>query len=467
MSYEAFAYYYDSLMDQNFYNDYIQFINEHVKDYQTVLELGCGTGEIAIRLAHLGKQVCATDISKDMLEVAKYKCIDFKVDVMLSRIDMCDFAVDSQLDLILCLCDSLNYVIDLKNVKQVFENTYNALKKGGSFIFDIDSMYKMETILKDYDEENDEDDFYFHWHVDRISKGYVKHSVEIIDKVENDRVYEEHYQKTYDVETYIELLEKIGFKNIKLYSVFLNMILNVKELYLYVKRGDFMIGIIGAMEEEVKALLDKTEDIHENKILDCVFYEGKIDNKQVVILQGGIGKVNSAICVTLLLTNYDIDYVINIGSAGGLKDYQNVGDVVISSYVSYHDVDLTAFGRPMGELPELPVFIPADENLVNKAKDILHKMNIHENVGLIVSGDQFIAQEGQVSKIKKDFPNALCSEMEASAIGHTCYKFGVPFIITRSLSDVYGHGESSMQFDEYLKIASDNSAKLCVELVKA
>ena len=69
--------------------------------------------------------------------------------------------------------------------------------------------------------------------------------------------------------------------------------------------------------------------------------------------------------------------------------------------------------------------------------------------------------------IKKDFPNALCSEMEASAVGHTCYKFGVPFIITRSLSDVYGHGESSMQFDEYLKIASENSAKLCVELVKA
>ena len=57
--------------------------------------------------------------------------------------------------------------------------------------------------------------------------------------------------------------------------------------------------------------------------------------------------------------------------------------------------------------------------------------------------------------------------MEASAIGHTCYKFGVPFIITRSLSDVYGHGESSIQFDEYLKIASENSAKLCVELVKA
>ena len=121
----------------------------------------------------------------------------------------------------------------------------------------------------------------------------------------------------------------------------------------------------------------------------------------------------------------------------------------------------------MGELPDFLYSFLQMKIWLIKQKDILHKMNIHENVGLIVSGDQFIAQEGQVSKIKKDFPNALCSEMEASAIGHTCYKFGVPFIITRSLSDVYGHGESSMQFDEYLKIASENSAKLCVELVKA
>lgn len=228
-----------------------------------------------------------------------------------------------------------------------------------------------------------------------------------------------------------------------------------------------MIGIIGAMEEEVKALLNKTEDIHENKILDCLFYEGKIADKEVVILQGGIGKVNSAICVTLLLTNYNIDYVINIGSAGGLKDSQNVGDVVISSHVAYHDVDLSAFGRPMGQLPDIPTLIPANENLINKSKAILQKMDVKENVGLIVSGDQFISREEQVSKIKKDFPMALCSEMEAASVGHTCYKFKVPFIITRSLSDVYGHGESSMQFDEYLKIASENSAKLCVELVKA
>ena len=243
------------------------------------------------------------------------------------------------------------------------------------------------------------------------------------------------------------------------------MVLNVKELYLYVKRGDFMIGIIGAMEEEVKALLDKTEDIHENKILDCVFYEGKIDNKQVVILQGGIGKVNSAICVTLLLTNYDIEYVINIGSAGGLKDYQNVGDVVISSHVSYHDVDLTAFGRPMGELPELPVFIPADENLVNKAKDILHKMNIHENVGLIVSGDQFIAGGAVAERIKENFGNVSAVEMEGAAMAQTAYLNEIPYVVLRAISDK-ADGSADLSYEEFLPIAAKNASSMVEEFVK-
>ena len=128
-----------------------------------------------------------------------------------------------------------------------------------------------------------------------------------------------------------------------------------------------MIGIIGAMQEEVSALLNKAEITKENKLLDTVFYEGVIEGKEVVILQGGIGKVNSAICVSLLLTNYDIDYVINIGSAGGLKQEQNVGDVVVSNAVAYHDVDLSAFARPQGELPDLPRFISADKRLVKKA----------------------------------------------------------------------------------------------------
>lgn len=227
-----------------------------------------------------------------------------------------------------------------------------------------------------------------------------------------------------------------------------------------------MIGIIGAMKEEVDALLAKAQINNISKQLDYTFYEGTIGQKEVVILQGGIGKVNTAICVTLLLTRYEIEYVINIGSAGGLQSDENVGDVVISSHVAYHDLDLSAFGRKIGELPDMPYMIPADENLVQRAKNILNKLNIRENVGLIVSGDQFVGTQQQVDIIKNHFPDALCSEMEAAAVGHVCYQFNTPFIITRSLSDVFGKGNSSVQFDEYLKIASENSAQLCVELIQ-
>lgn len=228
-----------------------------------------------------------------------------------------------------------------------------------------------------------------------------------------------------------------------------------------------MIGIIGAMQEEVAAIKDFLE-IHEEKtILDCTFYQGTMANKEVVLLQGGIGKVNAAICTTLLLTNFPIDYVINIGSAGGLSLNQEVGDIIISNEVCQHDFDITAFpNRIIGEVPGLPARVPANKDLIATAKNILKELNQRCETGLIVSGDQFIAKEAQVDTIKKNFSDAKCAEMEAAAVGQTCYKFNVPFIITRSLSDVYGKGDSSIQFDEYLKKAASTSAEFCFTLVK-
>lgn len=113
MSYENFAYYYDSLMDEQFYLDYYNFINEYA-DFKSILELGCGTGEIAIRLAKDNKEIYATDLSKDMLEVARLKALDANVNLMLGRVDMTDFKTDKAVDLILCLCDSINYVLSKK-----------------------------------------------------------------------------------------------------------------------------------------------------------------------------------------------------------------------------------------------------------------------------------------------------------------------------------------------------------------
>lgn len=237
MSYEAFAYYYDSLMDPEFYQDYIQFINEHA-DFHSVLELGCGTGEIAIRLAKRNKEVFATDLSQDMLEVARMKAIKNQVDLMLGRIDMCDFTVDRQLDLVLCLCDSLNYVIDNEKVKQTFKNVFYALRDEGTFIFDIDSIYKMEIILKDYLEENDEPDFYFKWAVKKLDYGKVVHHVEIIDKVENEHVDEKHIQKTLEVHEYIKMLNDVGFNDVQLYSDFADYKENCERIIFVCKKGE-------------------------------------------------------------------------------------------------------------------------------------------------------------------------------------------------------------------------------------
>ena len=219
MSYENFAYYYDSLMDPTFYDDYENFIIKHC-EFEDVLELGCGTGEIAIRLSKRDKAVYATDLSDDMLEVARVKSMNENVTLMLKRVDMTDFSVNQGVDLILCLCDSINYVLDINDVLKTFHNVYQSLEDDGCFIFDIDSLYKTDILLNDYLEEENDVDFSFYWKVDLIESGYVHHTVKIEDKEENDYVEEEHYQKTYHHTVYLDLLKKAGFHDIELYSDF-------------------------------------------------------------------------------------------------------------------------------------------------------------------------------------------------------------------------------------------------------
>ena len=228
-----------------------------------------------------------------------------------------------------------------------------------------------------------------------------------------------------------------------------------------------MIAIVGAMEEEVAALKPYIENQTTTTLFDKPVVIGTIAAKDVILLQGGIGKVNTAICVTLLFEKYpNIEYLINIGSAGGLNLDQNVGDVIIGSQVIHHDVDVRAFNYPLGQVPQSPLAFEADRELVEKTKQVLADENIQAKVGLIVSGDQFIFEQNQVDHIQNHFAAALCAEMEAATIGHVCHNFNKKFIITRSLSDVFNKGNSSIQFDEYLALASQASAKMCVKLIQ-
>lgn len=228
-----------------------------------------------------------------------------------------------------------------------------------------------------------------------------------------------------------------------------------------------MIGIIGAMEEEVTALLNLSELLETNVYQGYTFYLCKLANKNVTIVQGGIGKVNAAVSTTLLIDKYNVDLIINIGSAGGLHLSQEVGDVVVSTDVAHHDVDVTAFGRKIGEVPGMPATFKANEELLIKVSEILQSNDMTCHKGLIVSGDQFISRKEQVDMILKNFPEAMCAEMEAASIAQVCHVYNKDFIITRSLSDIFNKGENTIQFDEYLKKASVASAKMCYELVSS
>lgn len=219
MSYEKFAYYYDSLMEPSFYDDYLNFILEHVR-FNRVFEIGCGTGEMAIRLARLDKLVYATDLSDDMLEVARMKAMEADVTLFLKKVDMTDFEISEEVDLVLCLCDSLNYVIQKDDVLKVFKNVFHSLKRNAYFIFDVHSLYMINHVYDGYFEKEDEEDFYFEWSVKKIGYGKVEHHVIIKDKIENEEVDEYHIEQTYSTSEYIELLKIAGFNRIQCYSDF-------------------------------------------------------------------------------------------------------------------------------------------------------------------------------------------------------------------------------------------------------
>ncbi|HDH6682493.1 TPA: 5'-methylthioadenosine/S-adenosylhomocysteine nucleosidase [Staphylococcus aureus] len=225
-----------------------------------------------------------------------------------------------------------------------------------------------------------------------------------------------------------------------------------------------MIGIIGAMEEEVTILKNKLTQLSEISVAHVKFYTGILKDREVVITQSGIGKVNAAISTTLLINKFKPDFIINTGSAGALDESLNVGDVLISDDVKYHDADATAFGYEYGQIPQMPVAFQSSKPLIEKVSQVVQQQQLTAKVGLIVSGDSFIGSVEQRQKIKKAFPNAMAVEMEATAIAQTCYQFNVPFVVVRAVSDL-ANGEAEISFEAFLEKAAVSSSQTVEALV--
>ncbi|WP_251520349.1 MULTISPECIES: 5'-methylthioadenosine/adenosylhomocysteine nucleosidase [Staphylococcus] len=225
-----------------------------------------------------------------------------------------------------------------------------------------------------------------------------------------------------------------------------------------------MIGIIGAMEEEITILKNKLTEYEEINIAHVHFYKGKLEGKDVVLTQSGIGKVNASISTTLLIEKFNPEVIINTGSAGALDDKLNVGDIVVSDKVSYHDADARAFGYQIGQIPQMPESYQTNVGLLDKTVQIIEQCQLVAQTGLVVSGDSFIGTPEQKTQIKSNFPEALAAEMEATAIAQTCYQFNTPFIITRAISDL-ADGDAGITFEEFLGKAAKSSSEIVVRLI--
>ena len=220
-------------------------------------------------------------------------------------------------------------------------------------------------------------------------------------------------------------------------------------------------GIIVAMQEEMQEIQKIMKNIQKIEIYGLNFIKGEINDKLVVLVEAGVGKVNATRTAQLLIDKFDIDVVINIGSAGSANDKLNIGDIVIGKKLVQHDFDITAFGHPKGYISNVGLYLESDTQLMKKMeKTIKNLENIDFKilVGTIASGDIFCTDIKMKEKIRNKF-EADAIEMEGAAIAQVCKLDDIPFIVIRGISDS-PNGNNEITFEQYLEKASKRCAQI-------
>ncbi len=225
-----------------------------------------------------------------------------------------------------------------------------------------------------------------------------------------------------------------------------------------------MIGIIGAMAEEITLLKEQMRQGEEIYIRKYTFIKGILSGKPVVLVESGIGKVNAAVVASILIQEFKVDYLINTGTAGAIDPGLRVEDTVIAHSLTYHDVDVTGFGYKLGQMAGMPDLYYPDLGLVRLAQEVIRELGQEPIIGQIVSGDQFIHSPQSIKDIRSHFPKARACEMESTAIAQVAYSMEVPFLIVRAISDTADH-QATLTFDQFLEIAGAHSAKIVSLLI--
>ncbi|MFV0555673.1 MAG: 5'-methylthioadenosine/adenosylhomocysteine nucleosidase [Lactovum sp.] len=226
------------------------------------------------------------------------------------------------------------------------------------------------------------------------------------------------------------------------------------------------IGVICAMEEELRVLVENLDFSAKKTRHGFIFHTGSIGRHDLVLVQSGIGKVMSAISVTLLCQLFNVEAIINTGSAGALDSRLKIGDLVIAEKLAYHDVDVTAFGYKYGQMAGQDLFYKSSRYFIAELKRVTNFPQDNIKVGLITSSDSFIASPEKAEEIRSYFPEVLAVEMEGASVAQAAKSLNKPFLIIRAISDTANH-EANINFDEFILEAGRKSALLLIKLLKS
>lgn len=225
------------------------------------------------------------------------------------------------------------------------------------------------------------------------------------------------------------------------------------------------IGIIGAMNEEVELYISNLKKCKKIRYAKFDFYIGNFFGKEIVLVKSGIGKVNASACTQILINKFNINKVIFTGVAGALNPILNPYEIVISKDSVQHDIDITAFGRQRGEIPDEDSSIfKADKDLAETAYQIAKRENLKVILGRVLTGDQFIQSKEKSKELRRYF-NGDCVDMETAAVAHVCKMNKIPYIAIRSISDK-ADCSSNIDFDVFLHKAAEISYSLVKNILK-
>lgn len=226
------------------------------------------------------------------------------------------------------------------------------------------------------------------------------------------------------------------------------------------------IGIIGAMQPEVEAIIASLSNHVSETVSGITFHTGLIDGKSVAVAKCGIGKVFAAICAQTMILKYSPDLLVNTGVGGAIGGGLNCGDVVIADRLCQHDMDTSAIGDPKGLVSGINmIYFDADSRVREILLEQGRELGLAVKSGTVATGDKFIASAEDKHRIVTDFSASVC-EMEGCAIAQTAFVNGTPFAVVRAISDS-ADGEATMDYPSFLQLVAANSTALTLALIKA